>query len=62
MPHIQSKEFKINWNEAKSIVVNAYSEFDDRFGKIANLFFENSWIHATVKRKDFWSFLAPYST
>ena len=31
-------------------MVNAYSEFDERFGKIANLFFENSWIHAQVKK------------
>ena len=49
-PYPKQKELKINWNEAKSIVVNAYSEFDDRFGKIANLFFENSWIHAKVKK------------
>ena len=49
-PYPNQKESKISWNEAKNIVVNAYSEFDDRFGKIANLFFENSWIHAQVKK------------
>ena len=33
------KEVRISWNEAKNIVVNAYSEFDVRFGKVAKLFF-----------------------
>ena len=49
-PYPNQKESKISWNEAKNIVVNAYSEFDDRFGRIANLFFEKSWIHAKVKK------------
>ena len=49
-PYPNQKESKISWNEAKNIVVNAYNEFDDRFGRIANLFFENSWIHAQVKK------------
>ena len=49
-PYPNQREVKISWNEAKDIVVNAYSEFDKRFGRIANLFFENSWIHAQVKK------------
>ena len=49
-PYPKQKDLKISWNEAKNIVVNAYNEFDERFGKIANLFFKNSWIHAQVKK------------
>ena len=49
-PYPNQKEVRIYWNEAKNIVVNAYSEFDVRFGKVAKLFFENSWIHAKVKK------------
>ena len=49
-PYPNQKEVKISWNDAKKIVVNAYSEFDSRFGKVAKLFFDKSWIHAKVKK------------
>ena len=39
---------KYSWNEAKSIVNNAYSEFNPRIGKIVQKFFDESWIHAPV--------------
>ena len=42
------KEIKINWNEAKKIVLEAYSRFDIRVSDIANEFFEKSWIDAKV--------------
>ena len=48
-PYPNQKEEKISWKEAKNLVVDAYNEFDERFGKVAQLFFENSWIHAQVK-------------
>lgn len=49
-PYPGQKESKISWNKAREIVVNAYTDFDKRFGDIANLFFENSWIDAQVKK------------
>ena len=49
-PYPNQKEVNISWNDAKKIVVNAYSEFDSRFGKVAKLFFDKSWIHAKVKK------------
>ena len=39
-----------SWEEAKSIVINAYGLFSDEIGEIAKLFFEKSWIDAQVKK------------
>ena len=47
-PYPNQKEIKINWNEAKKIVLEAYSRFDVRVSDIANEFFEKSWIDAKV--------------
>ena len=47
-PYPNQKEIKINWNEAKKIVLEAYSRFDIRVSDIANEFFEKSWIDAKV--------------
>ena len=47
-PYPNQKEIKINWNEAKKIVLQAYSRFDTRVSDIANEFFEKSWIDAKV--------------
>ena len=47
-PYPNQKEIKINWNEAKKIVLQAYSRFDIRVSDIANEFFEKSWIDAKV--------------
>ena len=49
-PYPDQVESNISWNQAKKIVVDAYTDFDERFGKIANLFFENSWIDAKVQK------------
>ena len=49
-PYPRFKEKKISWELAKRIVIDSYSEFDESFGEIAEKFFENSWIDATVKK------------
>ncbi|MGC8818543.1 MAG: M3 family oligoendopeptidase [Athalassotoga sp.] len=38
---------KFTWNEAKDIVRKAFYDFDERFGKIIDEFFEKRWIHAS---------------
>ncbi len=45
-PYPKSKVMTVDWKEAKQIVLNSYFEFDSRIGKIAETFFEKSWIHA----------------
>ena len=45
----QSKK-KYNWYEAKKIVINAYFDFNPTIGKIVQKFFDESWIHAPVKK------------
>ena len=37
-----------SWKDARKIVSDAYSNFDQRAGNIVNKFFDNSWIHAPV--------------
>jgi len=37
-----------SWKDARQIVSDAYSNFDQRAGNIVNKFFDNSWIHAPV--------------
>ncbi len=37
-----------SWKDARQIVSDAYSNFDQRVGNIVNKFFDNSWIHAPV--------------
>ena len=37
-----------SWKDARQIVSDAYSNFDQRAGNIVNKFFNNSWIHAPV--------------
>ena len=39
----------ICWDEAVETVMQAYSAFDPKFGKLAEPFFKNSWIDAGVK-------------
>jgi oligoendopeptidase F len=36
------------WEEARDVVLAAYSRFHPRMGEIAGLFFENNWIDAAV--------------
>ncbi len=38
----------VSWDEAKGIVVNAYTAFHPKAGEIASMFFERPWIHAPV--------------
>ena len=47
-PYPNQKEIKISWNEAKKIVLEAYSRFDFRVSDIVSEFFEKSWIDAKV--------------
>lgn len=36
------------WEEAKKIVIDAYSGFDARMGELASRFFDENWIHAPI--------------
>lgn len=36
------------WEQAREIVVSAYTDFHPRMGEIAAMFFDNNWIHAPV--------------
>ena len=40
---------KTTWEEARSIVVGAYSEFDEEVGEIVDGFFTNRWIDAPIR-------------
>ena len=48
-PYPDSPNKKINWLEAKDIVLRSYANFDESFRDIALLFFKNSWIDAELK-------------
>lgn len=39
----------VSWDEARQIVLNAYSDFHPDMGKITNHFFEKNWIDAAIK-------------
>ncbi|MBP0484201.1 M3 family oligoendopeptidase [Sagittula salina] len=39
----------VKWPEARSMVMDAYTDFDPRMGEIATPFFEKGWIDAAVK-------------
>ena len=43
----QSKK-KYTWDSARKIVTKAYTDFNPSIGKIVEIFFEKSWIHAPV--------------
>ena len=43
----QSKK-QYTWNSAREIVTKAYTDFNPSIGKIVEIFFEKSWIHAPV--------------
>ena len=42
------EEEKTSWDEAKRMVLLSYEDFSPEMGKIASLFFEKRWIHASV--------------
>ena len=47
-PYPGFSEKKISWKNAKDIVVNSYTNFDERFGEIVEKFFDESWIDAKL--------------
>lgn len=49
-PYPDSSGYKISWKKAKKIVLDSYYKFDPKMGKIAQLFFDNSWIHASIQK------------
>ncbi len=42
-------EATISWDEAKGMVLDAYSEFHPQMGEITAEFFDNNWIDAAIK-------------
>ena len=47
-PYPNQSNQNIDWNEAKDIVTKSYKRFDPRISKIVEMFFDKSWIHASV--------------
>ncbi len=45
---IKGEDADYNWDEARSIVQNAYSAFNPRVGSIIERFFNENWIHAPL--------------
>tara|TARA_B100000965_G_scaffold369504_1_gene356936 strand:- start:2948 stop:4759 length:1812 start_codon:yes stop_codon:yes gene_type:complete len=46
LPFQSNKQY--TWEEARDIVNKSYYNFDSRIGKISQMFFDKSWIHAPV--------------
>ena len=42
-------EATIDWNNAREMVLNSYSEFHPKMGEITKKFFDNNWIDAAIK-------------
>ena len=49
-PLPQTLDKSIDWSEAKSIVLEAFASFHPEISRLANLFFENNWIDADVRK------------
>lgn len=47
---IVQNEATINWESAKDMVLESYSEFHPKMGEITNEFFEKNWIDAAIKQ------------
>ena len=47
---IVQNEATINWESAKDMVLESYSEFHSKMGEITNEFFEKNWIDAAIKQ------------
>jgi oligoendopeptidase F len=47
---VGSDETFWSWEDARDIVVKAYTKFDPRAGEIAQMFFDRNWIHAPVRK------------
>ncbi len=48
-PYPNSPNVKIQWEDAKDIVLRSYGNFDQSFKDIVLLFFQNNWIDAELK-------------
>jgi oligoendopeptidase F len=46
---VRETETRIEWNDARTIVVQAYTAFHPDMGRIADSFFENGWIDAAIR-------------
>lgn len=46
---ILKNEAKINWNEAKEMVIESFGDFHADMAAIAGKFFENQWIDAAIR-------------
>ncbi len=46
---VAERAARTSWNEARRLVVEAYSEFDEEVGEIVDGFFAKSWIDAPVR-------------
>ena len=49
-PLPQASDRSIEWSEAKSIVLESFASFHPEIARLANLFFENNWIDADVRK------------
>ena len=49
-PLPSSSDRSIEWSEAKSIVLESFASFHPKISKLANLFFQNNWIDAEVRK------------
>lgn len=47
--NIQAAGESYTWQQARDIVVSAYSAFSPRMGEIADKFFSENWIHASLQ-------------
>jgi oligoendopeptidase F len=48
-PLSQNENKKIEWEDAKNLVLSAYEEFSPEMKKIGKIFFDKNWIDAQVK-------------
>ncbi len=46
---IHQNEATISWDEAKGMVIDAYSKFNPEMGSVANKFFTENWIDAAIR-------------
>ncbi len=46
--NLKESETFYTWDDAKNIVLDAYSGFESRMGEIAARFFDEKWVHAPV--------------
>ena len=49
-PLPQTSDRSIEWSEAKSIVLESFASFHPEIARLANLFFQNNWIDADVRK------------